>query len=73
MNVVDFALDLDSRYKFWSGITGGFFLALSYFGTDQSQVQRYLVGPLRHREPPRACCSTACSRSRCSSSSCSSA
>src|SRR5690606_14547130 len=32
------------RYNFWSGITGGFFLALSYFGTDQSQVQRYLSG-----------------------------
>ena len=34
----------DDRYNFWSGITGGFFLALSYFGTDQSQVQRYLSG-----------------------------
>jgi Na+/proline symporter len=44
MNVVSFDLDLDSRYNFWSGITGGFFLALSYFGTDQSQVQRYLSG-----------------------------
>jgi Na+/proline symporter len=44
MNVVSFELDLDNRYNFWSGITGGFFLALSYFGTDQSQVQRYLSG-----------------------------
>ena len=44
MNVVSFDLDLNSRYNFWSGITGGFFLALSYFGTDQSQVQRYLSG-----------------------------
>lgn len=44
MNVVSFELDPTNRYNFWSGITGGFFLALSYFGTDQSQVQRYLAG-----------------------------
>lgn len=44
MNVVSFELDLDSRYNFWAGITGGFFLSLSYFGTDQSQVGRYLGG-----------------------------
>jgi Na+/proline symporter len=44
MNVVSFDLDINSRYTFWSGITGGFFLALAYFGTDQSQVQRYLSG-----------------------------
>ena len=44
LNVLDFSLDLNSRYTFWSGITGGLFLALSYFGTDQSQVQRYLSG-----------------------------
>jgi Na+/proline symporter len=44
MNVVDFSFDFENRYSFWSGITGGFFLALSYFGTDQSQVQRYLTG-----------------------------
>jgi len=44
MNVVSFDLDLNSRYNFWSGITGGFFLAMAYFGTDQSQVQRYLSG-----------------------------
>lgn len=44
MNAVSFDLDFTSRYNFWSGITGGFFLALAYFGTDQSQVQRYLCG-----------------------------
>jgi Na+/proline symporter len=44
MNPVSFKLDFENRYNFWSGITGGFFLALSYFGTDQSQVQRYLSG-----------------------------
>ncbi|MBC7975717.1 MAG: sodium:solute symporter [Myxococcales bacterium] len=44
MEVVSFDLDFASRYNFWSGLTGGFFLALSYFGTDQSQVQRYLSG-----------------------------
>ncbi len=44
MNVLSFDLDLENRYNFWSGIAGGFFLALSYFGTDQSQVQRYLGG-----------------------------
>ncbi|MDX2168230.1 MAG: sodium:solute symporter [Deltaproteobacteria bacterium] len=44
MNAVSFDLDLNDRYTFWSGIAGGFFLALSYFGTDQSQVQRYLSG-----------------------------
>jgi len=44
LKVLDFSLDPNNRYTFWSGITGGFFLALSYFGTDQSQVQRYLSG-----------------------------
>ena len=44
LDVIDFSLDLNNRYTFWSGITGGLFLALSYFGTDQSQVQRYLSG-----------------------------
>ena len=44
MNIVSFDFNLNDRYNFWSGITGGFFLALSYFGTDQSQVQRYLTG-----------------------------
>jgi Na+/proline symporter len=41
---INFDFDLSERYTFWSGITGGFFLALAYFGTDQSQVQRYLGG-----------------------------
>lgn len=44
MNAVSFELDFDSRYTVWSGILGGFFLAMAYFGTDQSQVQRYLSG-----------------------------
>ncbi|QCX38501.1 sodium:solute symporter [Aureibaculum algae] len=44
MKILDFSFDLDNRYTFWSGIIGGSFLALSYFGTDQSQVQRYLSG-----------------------------
>ncbi|QQS37742.1 MAG: sodium:solute symporter [Ignavibacteriales bacterium] len=41
---IDFSFDLDNRYSFWSGLLGGLFLQLSYFGTDQSQVQRYLTG-----------------------------
>lgn len=44
LNVVDFEFNLSNRYNFWSGIIGGVFLFLSYFGTDQSQVQRYLSG-----------------------------
>lgn len=44
LNILDFDLNTSSRYTFWSGITGGLFLALAYFGTDQSQVQRYLSG-----------------------------
>ena len=44
MNIVDFSTDPEEKYTFWSGITGGFFLALAYFGTDQSQVGRYLSG-----------------------------
>lgn len=44
LEAVDFSFDLSSRYTFWSGLIGGGFLALSYFGTDQSQVQRYLTG-----------------------------
>ncbi|UJH91515.1 sodium:solute symporter [Antarcticibacterium sp. 1MA-6-2] len=43
MDILDFSFDLNNRYTFWSGIIGGTFLALSYFGTDQSQVQRYLI------------------------------
>ena len=44
LDIIDFSFDPNNRYTFWSGITGGLFLALSYFGTDQSQVQRYLSG-----------------------------
>lgn len=44
LEAVDFSFDLDKRYTFWSGLLGGLFLSLSYFGTDQSQVQRYLAG-----------------------------
>ncbi|UYZ61019.1 sodium:solute symporter [Hymenobacter latericus] len=44
LNLVDFNFDWQNRYNFWTGMTGGLFLALSYFGTDQSQVQRYLSG-----------------------------
>lgn len=44
MDILDFSFDFNNRYTFWSGIIGGTFLALSYFGTDQSQVQRYLSG-----------------------------
>jgi SSS family transporter len=44
MNVIDWKFDHESRYNIWSGLIGGFFLQLSYFGTDQSQVGRYLTG-----------------------------
>ena len=44
MEVLNFSFDLENRYTFWSGIIGGTFLMMSYFGTDQSQVQRYLSG-----------------------------
>jgi Na+/proline symporter len=44
LEAVDFSLNMDRRYTIWSGLLGGMFLALSYFGTDQSQVQRYLCG-----------------------------
>jgi len=44
LNVIDTHFDPNSRYNLWSGLLGGFFLMLSYFGTDQSQVQRYLAG-----------------------------
>jgi SSS family transporter len=43
LQVFDFSFNLDNTYTFWSGIIGGTFLMLSYFGTDQSQVQRYLT------------------------------
>lgn len=44
LEAVDYSLDPSRRYTIWSGVFGGMFLALSYFGTDQSQVQRYLAG-----------------------------
>ncbi len=44
LEAVDFSLNPDRRYTIWTGVLGGMFLALSYFGTDQSQVQRYLTG-----------------------------
>ena len=44
LNLVNFDFDLDDRYNFWTGTTAALFLFLSYFGTDQSQVQRYLTG-----------------------------
>src|ERR1700748_456368 len=44
MNVIDWKFDIKNQYSVWSGLIGGFFLQLSYFGTDQSQVGRYLTG-----------------------------
>ncbi|MBX2813118.1 MAG: sodium:solute symporter [Myxococcales bacterium] len=44
MQFINFELDFQERYNLWSGLIGGFFLQLSYFGTDQSQVQRYIAG-----------------------------
>ncbi|MDH3455846.1 MAG: sodium:solute symporter [Gemmatimonadota bacterium] len=43
LDMFDFSFDLSETYTFWSGLIGGTFLMLSYFGTDQSQVQRYLA------------------------------
>lgn len=43
-NAIDFTFDWNNQYTVWSGLIGGFFLQLSYFGTDQSQVGRYLTG-----------------------------
>ena len=45
LQAVDFSLDPSRRYTLWTGLLGGLFLSLSYFGTDQSQVQRYIGGP----------------------------
>jgi len=44
LNTIDLSLDFNNRYNIWSGLIGGMFVALAYFGTDQSQVQRYLTG-----------------------------
>src|SRR5881409_45226 len=43
LNAIDFTFNLSEKYTFWSGMIGGLFLMLSYFGCDQSQVQRYLT------------------------------
>jgi SSS family solute:Na+ symporter len=43
LDAFDFSFRLDETYTFWSGLIGGFFLMMSYFGCDQSQVQRYLT------------------------------
>ena len=48
LQVFDFSFDMSERYTFWSGMIGGTFLMLSYFGTDQSQVQRYLTARSVH-------------------------
>ena len=48
LQVFDFSFDMSERYTFWSGVIGGTFLMLSYFGTDQSQVQRYLAARSVH-------------------------
>ncbi len=44
LKTIDLSFDLKNRYTLWSGLVGGMFVALAYFGTDQSQVQRYLTG-----------------------------
>ncbi len=44
LNAITLSMDWNDRYNLWSGLIGGMFLALAYFGTDQSQVQRYLTG-----------------------------
>lgn len=44
LTITDWSFDINNRYTVWSGLIGGLFLSLSYFGTDQSQVQRYLGG-----------------------------
>ena len=49
MEIIDLSFDLKNRYTLLSGLTGGVFLFLSYFGTDQSQVQRYLGGKSHKR------------------------
>ncbi len=45
LDAIDLSWDPSNKYTLWSGLIGGFFLQLSYFGTDQSQVQRYLSAP----------------------------
>src|SRR5690606_27729093 len=52
-NAIDFTLDWNNQYTVWTGLIGGFFLQLSYFGTDQSQVGRYLTGSSVDRKSTR--------------------
>ena len=68
-----YSLDPSLRYTFWSGLLGGLFLSLSYFGTDQSQVQRYIGGAALREGRLGLMFNAAASRSRCSSASCCSA
>ena len=72
LNAVTLNIDWNDRYNLWSGLIGGMFLALAYFGCDQSQVQRYLTGQVDRAEPPEPAVQRRWPRSRCSSSSCSS-
>jgi Na+/proline symporter len=51
LNAVDTHFDWNNRYNLWSGLIGSGFLMLAYFGTDQSQVQRYLTGADRGKPP----------------------
>ncbi len=51
LQAIDFRFDLHENYTIWSGLIGGMFLSLSYFGCDQSQVQRYLTAKSLHAEP----------------------
>ena len=69
MEVINWDFNLTNRYTIWSGMLGGTFLFLSYFGTDQSQVQRYLGGRSLNQSRSGSC-STAFSKSPCSFSSC---
>jgi hypothetical protein len=57
LNAIQTPFDPNDRYNLWSGLIGGFFLQLSYFGTDQSQVGRYL-SDARSTESRLGCCST---------------
>ena len=52
-NAISFSTDIDEKYTIWTGLLGGFFLSLSYFGTDQSQVSRYINCLLYTSPSPR--------------------
>jgi Na+/proline symporter len=49
LHAIDFRFDVREKYTIWSGLIGGMFLSLSYFGCDQSQVQRYLTAKSLHQ------------------------